>query len=129
MNKIVSQAPEKTIFNSNPQVLSPPKEFGFIFFNLNKAWAVEKNNFKYFLVIGEYYSEEDAWKEYNIVRRKRFRSDSYLNKDLNVVKINDSEYLLVYTTMESGDEAENAYKIMAINDPDINVTIYRYEEP
>lgn len=99
----------------------------------NTAWAGEnsKNNYNimsqatiYYISIGTYKSKEEAGAAINKLKDKKLNTEKYVQKDLNIFQINNIEFILVYTTVSTKEKAEEVYRLLRINDPDLNIRIY-----
>jgi hypothetical protein len=137
--QIVSQPPPQLINikeqmggTSEPEVLTPPPNIrGQSFLSVQTAWASGSESKlvaqgKYLVVIGTYNTENEAWKTYRRYQKIKFQSENYATKDLQVLKINAGYYVLVYSRHYSREEAISVYKILKLNNPELNPKIITY---
>lgn len=97
-----------------------------------KAWAgetEEQSSFilagpeTYYVIIGEYNNAGDAWKEHDKLKNMKLGTERYEPKQLNVLQLNNRQYFLVYGTYTSKINAERVYKLLRINDPELNARL------
>ena len=101
-------------------------------FPINSAWASEyfpdnklliAQNHKFYVVLREYVNASEAWQDYDKVKKKRLRTERYKQSRINVLKLNDNSYILVYGAYNTNAEAIQVYKLLRINDPEFNVRL------
>ena len=130
---IQTPAPTPEILPNPPQPLSPPpqqrSELGS-----STAWAAGTGQGRmlaaaqrgFLLVIGEYSTKEDAWAAYQRYTNATFRTERYVPKHLGVYELGPARYVLVYGRYPSATEADKAYRLLRVNDPDIGAKLLQY---
>lgn len=124
--------PEPETIEGTLKSVPPPKsEATGNLFNF-KAWAgeiEEQSSFvlaelnTYYVIIGEYNNAGEAWKEYDKLNKTKLAAERYEPKQLNVLQLNNRQYFLVYGTYTSKSNAERVYKLLRINDPELNARL------
>ena len=79
---------------------------------------------EYLVAIGTYSDKEKAIRDYRKYQEKTFKTQSYFNKSLGLVKISN-QYLIVYWRGSDRNLAEKVYKLLRINDPEVPVQLYQ----
>jgi len=99
------------------------------------AWADEETKDRtltvaqaeqYVVVIGQYPTEQEAWRAYGALSRKNLNTEKYAPKNLRVLTISGSGgYYLSYSSYASENEAIKVYKLLMLNDPTLTPRIIK----
>jgi hypothetical protein len=73
---------------------------------------------KYLLIIGEYLDSTSVRSAFKKLSETRLRSERYIPKSLRIVPVSGA-FLLVYSAYSTAAEANRAYQLLRINDPDL----------
>jgi hypothetical protein len=79
---------------------------------------------QYLVTIGTYTDKDRAIEDYKKYQKRKFKTQEYINKDLNLVKISN-KYLIVYWRGSDRSLANRVYKLLRINDPGVPVQLYQ----
>jgi hypothetical protein len=79
----------------------------------------------YVVVIGQYTSEAEAWRAVEQLRRRQLHTELYIPKQLRVFKAGDQRYYVSYAAPVSREEAVKLYRLIRINDPQLEPQILR----
>ncbi|NWF54261.1 MAG: hypothetical protein HXY45_05655 [Syntrophaceae bacterium] len=118
-----------------PRPVPPPQSLKEGWNARGTAWAQAREEdspfllaqaLNYFVVIGEYRDEKAAWEDYRKWKDRRLRTEIYFPKDLGVFEIRKGQYILVYSRHSSPEEANKVFQLLRINDPGLNVKIFKY---
>ena len=116
-----------------PEVLiPPPSHLGKKnFLSSETAWAASKRyiaqSCSYLVVIGRYRNQDSAMRDYAKYDKEiGLRSERYVPKNLQILKINKEFYVLVYSRHTSKEEAYRVYRVLMLNDPYLGITILKY---
>jgi len=131
----VLSSPMAETFKSEPVLLKPPPEIKQESALFNTAWAAQLEGRidlaaatgNYLVVIGEFLSEDEAWAAYKKFDKERLRTETYVSKNLSVYKFDTDRYVLVYGRYDDPLYAEKVFKLLKINDPNINVRLLRLD--
>jgi len=83
-----------------------------------------KKNF--LLVIGKFSTKEQALSAYRKAHELKLNTENYAPKNLDILKISDNSYLLIYSRYSSQAEANKTFRLLRINDPKLTVEILSY---
>jgi hypothetical protein len=116
----------------------PLRASGDHIFSAQRAWAGEPTVVKnksisvqtghYFVVIGVYDKQADAFKALASLTERKLTTESYIAKNLTVVK-SGNKFYVDYTGPLLREEAEKVYKLLRINDPKLSPQIIRLVTP
>ena len=131
---IQAASPSAEILPSAPQLLSPsatPQQHSYLG---RTAWAAEKGQGRmlvaaqrgYLLVIGEYPTKDDAWAAYRRYTNITLRTERYVPKNLGVYELGPARYVLVYGRYPSATEADKVYRLLRVNDPQVEAKLLQY---
>jgi len=73
----------------------------------------------YFVVIGKYEGEREAWQALEQLRQDRLRTELYFPKSLRVLRAGTGAYYVSYSGPLSQEEAGKLFKLIRINDPNL----------
>jgi hypothetical protein len=97
------------------------------------AWAGEQSTYdtakrdqsQFLVVIGTFLSEQDARDAFNRFQQRKFRTETYIPKKLGlrVLDVKPAQYIVIFNSYDSQANAQRAYDLLKINDPDLNVSL------
>ena len=79
----------------------------------------------YVVVIGQYSSEAEAWKAVAHLRHQRLNTELYIPKQLRVFKAGEQRYYVSYSAPVSREEAVKLFRLLRINDPQLEPQILK----
>lgn len=135
LTSAVLNPPKPEVLQEMPKPVPPPQPLKQGWNSRGNVWAGERQESRpvllaqamnYFVVIGEYDNEKNAWEGYKKWKEKKLRTELYFPKDLGVFEIRKGQYILVYSRLSSQEEAQKVFQLLRINDPGLNVKILKY---
>lgn len=131
---IQQPSPSTEILPNAPQPLSPPATPQQQSALGSTAWAAETGQGRllaaaqrgYLLAIGEYPTKEDAWAAYRKYTDLTLRTERYIPKHLGVYELGPARYVLVYGRYPSATEADRGYRLLRVNDPQVDAKVLQY---
>ncbi|MCI0484332.1 MAG: hypothetical protein L0Y78_07100 [candidate division NC10 bacterium] len=100
----------------------------------SRAWAEESPGRaglllaqagKYFVIVGRYTSEQEAWAALGQLNRERLKSELYFPKSLRVFRTGTGAYYVSYSGALAQEDAVKLFKLIRINDPQLTPEILR----
>jgi hypothetical protein len=79
----------------------------------------------YVVVIGQYTSEAEAWRAVEHLRHQQLNTELYIPKQLRIFKAGEQRYYVSYSAPVSREEAVKLYRLLRINDPQLEPQILR----
>jgi hypothetical protein len=79
----------------------------------------------YVVALGKYSNEAEAWRTVRELGDRRLRVESYVPKDLRVLRAGDGVYYVSYAAPMNRDEAVRLFHLIRINDPELAPQVIR----
>ena len=96
---------------------------------INRAWAEQGSVSRatlfaqvgaYFVVIGKYGTEREAWQALGQLSRDRLKTELYFPKSLRVLRAGTGTYYVSYSGPLTQEDAAKLFKLIRINDPNLS---------
>ena len=102
---------------------------------LGTAWAGEarpyqvaaNGSWEYIVVIGTYTDEREAKDMLEKFQHRKFKTEAYVRKRLELRRVDGKpiQYLILYNRFAQQADAQRAYGLLSINDPDLNLGLMK----
>jgi hypothetical protein len=82
---------------------------------------------RYVVYIGKYANEQQAQRALSMFSNKRFGTETYRPKNLELYEISGSQYIISYAVYNQDTDARTTYRLLRINDPELSLGIIRLQ--